>query len=143
MIKNLEVNLDTKIKVSKTLVNNAVSLLKKKLDFEISSLIINFVSAAKITEINKRFLNHNYSTDIITFSYSEVPKNLDSEIYISVDDAAGNAGKFKVTLKEELLRLIIHGILHLTGYDDKNSKDRAKMKLMENKLLNSCKIALL
>lgn len=143
MIKNLEVYLETKLKIRKTLIKKVVFLLKKELNFEISSLIINFVSAAKITLINSEFLDHHYSTDIITFNYSENPAVLDTELYISADDALENSVRFRATFEEEILRLVIHGILHVTGYDDKRPSDRAKMKRMENKLLNKYKIVLL
>ena len=143
MIKNLDVNLEAKLKVDRSLVKQVVSLLKKDLHFEISSLIINFVSAAKITEINTAFLNHNYSTDIITFNYSDNIGEIDAEIFISVDNAQQNALKYKVLFIEEIIRLIIHGTLHVSGYDDKKPGKKVKMKQMENKLLNSYKIILL
>jgi probable rRNA maturation factor len=143
VIKNLEVYLETKHKVRKTLVNKIVTLLRKDLNFELSSLIINFVSATKITLINSEFLDHHYSTDIITFNYSDSVTVIDSELYISTDDALENAVKFKVSFEEEIIRLVIHGILHVSGYDDKLSPDKAKMKRMENKLLNKYKIVLL
>ncbi len=134
MIKNLEVNNSSKIKISKLLVHKIVGLLKNEFNFCISSLLVNFVSANQIIKINKNFLNHNYSTDIITFSYSAERNIIDSEIYISVEDAESNAGKFGVTFTEEILRLLIHGILHLLGYDDKTPKLKAKMKRVENRL---------
>jgi rRNA maturation RNase YbeY len=143
VIKNLEVYSETKHKVKKTLVKKVVLLLKKDLNFEISSLVINFVSAAKITLINSEFLDHHYSTDIITFNYSDNLAVLDTELYISAEDALENAAKFRATFEEEIIRLVIHGILHVSGFDDKTSSDRAKMKRMENRLLNKYKIVLL
>lgn len=143
MIKNLEVYSESKLKVSKALIKKVVVLLKSDLNFEISSLIINFVSAAKITLINSEFLDHHYSTDIITFNYSDSLAVLDTELYISADDALENAARFGATFEEEIIRLVIHGILHVTGFDDKNPADRTKMKRMENKLLNKYKIVLL
>ncbi|MEJ2617075.1 MAG: rRNA maturation RNase YbeY [Ignavibacteriaceae bacterium] len=134
MIKNLEVNNSSKIRISKSFVHKIVGLLKNEYKFSISSLLINFVSANHIIKINKKFLNHNYSTDIITFSYSAESMVIDSEIYISVEDAESNAEKFGVTFNEEILRLVIHGILHLLGYDDKTTKLKAKMKRVENSL---------
>ena len=134
MIKNLEVNNSSKIRISKLFVHKIVGLLKNEFNFSISSLLINFISASQIIKINKNFLNHNYSTDIITFSYSSESSVIDSEIYISVEDAESNAEKFGVTFTEEILRLVIHGILHLLGYDDKTSEMKAKMKRIENRL---------
>jgi len=113
------------------------------LDFIVESLPINFISSDQIITINKEYLNHNYSTDIITFNYSGSRKNLDGEIFISIDDAKINAKGYNNSLKEELLRLVIHGILHLVGYDDIKTSDFKKMKELENSLLNKYKITLL
>jgi probable rRNA maturation factor len=140
VIKNLEVYSETKHKVKKTLVKKVVLLLKKDLNFEISSLIINFVSAAKITLINSEFLDHHYS---ITFNYSDNLAVLDTELYISAEDALENAARFRAAFEEEIIRLMIHGILHVSGFDDKTPSDRARMKRMENRLLNKYKIVLL
>ena len=120
-----------------------VGLLRDDLDFSIESLYINFIDGEEIQEINKEYLNHNYSTDIITFNYSGSHLAFDAEIFISIDDAQLNAKKYKVSLNKELRRLIIHGILHLKGYDDIKSMDRAKMKKKENYLLNKYNFALL
>ena len=134
MIKNLEVNNSSNIKISKLLVHKIVGLLKNEFNFTVSSLLVNFVSADQIIKINKKFLNHNYSTDIITFSYSGEYQVVDSEIYISVEDAESNAVQFGVTFSEEILRLLIHGILHLLGFDDKTPELKRKMKAVENRL---------
>ena len=134
MIKNLEVNNSSEIRISKLFVHKIVGLLKNEFNFSISSLLINFISASQIIKINKNFLNHNYSTDIITFSYSVEYQVVDSEIYISVEDAESNAEQFGVTFSEEILRLIIHGILHLLGFDDKTPILKRKMKTVENRL---------
>jgi len=134
VIKNLEVNNNSNVRISKLFVNKIVGLLKNEFNFSISSLLVNFVSANQIIKINKKFLDHNYSTDIITFSYSAESKVIDSEIYISVEDAESNAEKFGVTFTDEILRLVIHGILHLLGYDDKTPELNAKMKRIENRL---------
>ena len=103
---------------------------------------INFVNSKEMTRINSKYLNHNYSTDIITFNYSGTKNELDGEIYISIDDAASNSKRFGVTFIEEVLRVIIHGFLHLSGYDDKDRKDRVTMKRLENRLFNQYKLLL-
>lgn len=137
MIKNVTVNFYTKNgKISKILAHKIVGLLKKDLNFKIISLPINIISANQIKQINKKYLKHDYSTDIITFNYSGNTANLDGEIFISVEDTDFNAKKFGVTFAEETIRLIIHGILHLIGYDDKNHAEKQKMKQIENKLFN-------
>ncbi|MFO7446513.1 MAG: rRNA maturation RNase YbeY [Ignavibacteriaceae bacterium] len=143
MVKNLAVNSETKHKVNKFLIHRVIGFLKKDLLFDISSLTVNFVSAAKITEINKNYLKHYYSTDIITFNYSANLTIIDAEIYISADDAQDNANKYKNSYNDEILRLVIHGILHVSGYNDKKRNEKLKMKRMENKLLKKYKITLM
>ena len=134
MIKNLEVNNSTGWKIDKLLIHKIVNLLKKEFELTISSLLINFISANQIKQINNDFLKHNYSTDIITFNYSKVKETIDGEIYISIDDAQNNARKFGVTFNEEIMRLVTHGFLHLTGYNDEKLIEKRKMKGLENKL---------
>jgi rRNA maturation RNase YbeY len=106
-------------------------------------LYINFINSEEIHRINKEYLNHNYTTDIITFNYSGNHLKLDGEIYISINDAKNFARKYKVSLSKELTRLIIHGILHLKGYDDIKKVDRQKMKSRENDLTIKYNFALL
>lgn len=111
-----------------------MSELKKILSFTIESLNINFITPDLMIEINKQYLNHNYDTDIITFNYSGSNTNLDGEIFISIGQAIDNSIRFNVNLDSELIRLIVHGILHLLGYDDQKSSDKKKMKIEEDKL---------
>lgn len=144
MVKNLKVfSSDKKYRINKLRVHKLVNYLKQELNFSISSLPVNFISSGQIITINKRYLKHDYSTDIITFNYTGDTKNIDGEIFISFDDAENNSKKYKNTLSEEFLRLVIHGILHLVGYDDMNLKNYKIMKRLENKLLNKYKITLL
>ena len=81
-------------------------------------------------------MKHNYPTDIITFDYSKKKLLFDAELYISLQDAEINAKKYNVFLEQELIRLVIHGVLHILGYDDKSQKNRLVMKRTENRLLN-------
>lgn len=136
-MKNIIINFKKKIPLKKKEILNLITFLQNELLFEIEEITINFVGNKKIHKINKNFLNHDYPTDIITFYYSKSKKNLDGEIFISTDEALNSAGKFKVSFKNELIRLIIHGILHLTGYDDKTKSDKSKMKRKENLLLKN------
>lgn len=141
-MKNLAVNSNYKF-IEKRKIHSLVNSLSKSFNFKIQSLEINFIGQKEILGINKTHLNHNYFTDIITFNYSGDNKLLDGEILISVDDAIENAKNYKVSLNEETCRLVIHGILHLLGYNDISTSEKRKMKLMENKLLNKNKFLLL
>jgi rRNA maturation RNase YbeY len=134
VVKQLSIFVENKYKINKRLTHSIIADLRENLAFSIESLSINFVSSETIEKINIEHLNHHYSTDIITFNYSESVEDLDGELFISVDDARENAKRFKCTLNEELLRLLIHGILHLLGYDDMTPEERRKMKRLENKL---------
>jgi rRNA maturation RNase YbeY len=93
-----------------------------------------FVDDEALLEINKKVLNHDYYTDIISFDYTE-DKKIEGEIYISVDRVIDNAKKFEEEFHVELLRVIIHGVLHYVGYKDKTKKDANTMRDKENHYL--------
>lgn len=91
-----------------------------------------------ILELNRKFLRRDYYTDIITFDYSS--KNIISgELYISVERVKENAKIFKIGVKEELQRVIIHGILHLLGYTDQKKEEKIIMREMEEKYMKMIK----
>lgn len=90
-----------------------------------------FCSDERILEINKQYLNHDYFTDIITFDYSE-GSVISGDIFISVDTVQSNSEEFGVSFEVELLRIIIHGVLHLCGQDDKTPELRNEMTIKEN-----------
>ncbi len=135
MVKNLTISCGKGIKIDKKKIHELVSELKPILEFKVSSLAINFVSPEEILEINSQYLKHFFTTDIITFNYSGENFNFDGEIFISYEDAYKNSKKFKVSFDNELLRLVIHGILHLSGFDDMKKKDKRLMKTLENALV--------
>jgi rRNA maturation RNase YbeY len=94
---------------------------------------INFIfcSDVYLLMLNKKYLRHNYFTDIITFDNSTEEKKLEADIYISVDRVRANAAKYKTTFSQELHRVIIHGVLHLLGYDDKSKAKQNSMRSAE------------
>lgn len=114
---------------------NLVAEREIKLKSEISVILC---TDEYIHKLNSEFLSHDYTTDVITFVIDQSP--LEAEIYISSDTAKMQADDYKVSLKEELLRLAIHGTLHLAGYDDATDDLRQKMSEMENKYLNLLKV---
>jgi probable rRNA maturation factor len=137
--KNLTINNFTNRKIKKLPAHSLVSKLKEELNFKLISVVINFVTSEEIKRINNEYLNHNYSTDIITFNYSEDNYFLDGEIFISAGEAEENAKKFNVRFEEETARLIIHGFLHLTGYNDLSLEEKKEMKKLEDHLTDKYK----
>lgn len=93
-----------------------------------------FCDDAHILEVNREFLQHDYYTDIITFDYCE-DDVLNGDIVISLDTVRSNAELFHKTYDEELKRVIIHGILHLCGQNDKGPGEREQMEAAENRAL--------
>jgi probable rRNA maturation factor len=91
-----------------------------------------FVGRKKMASLNQKFLRHEGTTDVITFDYSE-PGRVHGEIFICPGVAVAQAKQFGTTPQMELVRYLVHGLLHLRGYDDRTPAQRAKMKKAEDK----------
>ena len=115
----------------------AMKEVKKKLN-----ITYVFCSDEYLLNMNRQFLEHDYYTDIITFPLNETEKEIEAEIYISVDRVKDNADKFKTDHLEELRRVIFHGVLHLMGYKDKSRADKETMRSKENEWLRRFKTTL-
>lgn len=96
-----------------------------------------FVNDEKILEVNRQYLQHDYYTDIITFDYCEGDV-ISGDLFISLDTVRTNAEQVGATYEQELHRVIIHGILHLCGINDKGPGEREIMETAENKALAVC-----
>lgn len=103
----------------------------------LEDLTIVFCSDEYLLSLNRQFLNHDFYTDILSFPLSGLNQSLIAEIYISVDRVRENAKNSGIPIKEELHRVIFHGILHFCGYKDKSGSDIKKMRFLEDKYLNS------
>jgi len=142
-------------KINTRLLRQIVNELLAELKTPKAILGINLVGTREMTLVNETFLQHEGSTDVITFDYAKSVRQASSlshskakygdrrdacpmlhgEVFICVDEAISQSRKFKTTWQSEIVRYITHGILHLLGHDDLKSKSRNKMKREENRLL--------
>lgn len=101
----------------------------------IGQISIIFCSDNYILDVNQKYLGHDYFTDIITFDYCEGDR-LSGDLFISIDSVRENAIEYGSTFEEELNRVMVHGVLHLIGYDDHTEEDIAMMRKKENYYLS-------
>lgn len=110
-------------------------------DFRMSGfeLGVRLVAAGEMARVNAQFLNHEGSTDVITFDYSAAPSKsaVHGEIFVCLDDAMRQARQFRTRWQEEVVRYIVHGVLHLQGFDDMTPAARQVMKREENRIMKS------
>ena len=126
--KGIRFSISNKSRISKTIQNLIKNEKKKEGDISFT-----FCSDSFLLDINKKFLRHNTLTDIITFQYPA--DELSGEIFISIPRVKENAKKFNVSIQQELYRVIIHGVLHLCGYDDHEEEDIKVMRKKEEAYL--------
>lgn len=117
----------------KKLISSILKVEKKN-----AELNLVFTDNKKIKKINKTFLGHNFATDVISFGYNNasLENNISGEIIISVEMAIKLAQKLKCTIEGEIALYLVHGLLHLLGYNDKLKKDARKMHQREKELLS-------
>ncbi|HEX4342357.1 MAG TPA: rRNA maturation RNase YbeY [Verrucomicrobiae bacterium] len=118
------------------------ALLTDDLKTPDADLGIFLVAAPEMTRVNETFLQHGGSTDVITFDYGEVgtgnrktPTAIHGELFVCVDEAIIQARKFRTSWQSEVVRYVVHGVLHLVGHDDRKAAARRAMKVVENKTL--------
>lgn len=104
-------------------------------DKKVGDLTYVFCDDEKILEVNRQFLQHDYYTDIITFDYSN-KRRISGDMFISLDTVKSNAELFNKSFDEEFMRVIIHGVLHLCGINDKGEGEREIMERHENEALD-------
>ena len=134
-------------KINSRLLKEIVQALFAKLKIESAELGIQLVGAREMARVNWQFLQHEGSTDVITFDHGEMSEGrksaspsrpvLHGELFVCVDDAVAQAREFKTTWQSEVMRYIVHGVLHLLGHDDLKPDLRRKMKREENRLVRA------
>jgi len=129
-------------KINARLLKQIVSALFEELKIENGELGINLVSAKEMARVNWQFLQHEGSTDVITFDHQQSAIgnrqsaiHLHGELFICVEDAVEQAKEFGTTWQSEIIRYTVHGILHLLGHDDLKPAPRRTMKREENRLV--------
>ncbi|MEI7977534.1 MAG: rRNA maturation RNase YbeY [Bacteroidota bacterium] len=135
MIKfnNIDVSYIIKNKLlTKKWIEEAIKEEEKIFDY----IFINLCSDQYLLDMNIKSLNHNYYTDIITFQLNDLTDPIEGDIYISIDRIKENAKLLGLNIDAELKRVLIHGVLHLCGYKDKDKKDKLLMTKKENYYLN-------
>ena len=125
--------------INKTLLQQMTRALLEELKVESAELGIALVGTKEMTRVNRQFLRHEGSTDVITFDHSEgrpaaSGKRLHGELFICVDDAVTQARQFGTRWQLEVARYVIHGVLHLQGHDDMEGRARREMKRIETRL---------
>ena len=99
--------------------------------FKIDSLVFAFFNDEELKELNIKYLNHNYYTDVISFDRS-LDEEISGDIAISIDRVSENANKFAATFEEELRRVMVHGVLHFMGYKDETQEEQSVIRSMED-----------
>jgi len=120
---------------NKRLNNKWLTLVAESEVKRIGDISIIFCSDSYILDINIRYLHHDYFTDIITFDYTEGDR-LSGDLFISLDTVRANAAEYGSDFETELNRVMVHGVLHLIGYDDHSSADKKLMREKENYYLS-------
>ncbi|MCQ2189519.1 MAG: rRNA maturation RNase YbeY [Paludibacteraceae bacterium] len=131
----------SKIKMPKIKKRNVTAWIKRVAEMhgkKVGDLSYLFCSDDHILEVNKEFLQHDYYTDIITFDYTE-ENVISGDMVISVDTIKTNAEKFATSFESEFFRVVIHGVLHLCGINDKGPGEREIMEQHENEALEVAK----
>lgn len=122
------------VKLPKAALKRWITACTEEENHTIGAINIIFCSDEHLLSINQAHLQHDYLTDIITFDYT-IAKRISGDLYVSIERIKENAIKFNVSVKKELYRVVIHGVMHLCGYKDKTKSDAALMRNQEEKCL--------
>lgn len=124
--------------IDQSLIKRWVGEVASTYDCHVGEINYVFVDDERILEVNRQFLQHDYYTDIITFDYTQ-GRVISGDLFISLDTISSNARQLNVPYEQELHRVIIHGVLHLCGLNDKGPGERELMEAAEDKALSLLK----
>ena len=135
----IDINISTDCKLSLSYNSNNINKLSKKVlnseNFTDGNISIVLSNREYLSKLKKDYFNIDVYTDVIAFNLEDKNDCLDGEIYISIDDVIENSNIFSKSFNDEFARILIHGILHLLGYDDKTELQKDKMSQLENHYL--------
>ena len=120
--------------ISQDVLNTSINSYVDSYGYQIDQLTFNFVSKERQLLLNEQFLNHDTHTDIITFDYSK-NKSLKAEFFISLWAVSLSAKEFSQSYENEILRVVVHGILHCLGYKDDSKRNKQNMRELEDKFI--------
>ena len=130
-------------KISDSIISKILILLTKNEQKEINSLNIVIEDDEFLKELKKKYFNQDIYTDVITFNLEDKNKPIDGEIYISLPRVIDNSKTYNSNVSKEFKRVMIHGILHLFGYEDITINQKKEMTLLEDKYINLVKESLI
>ncbi len=136
----IDINISTDCKLSLSYNSNNINKLSKKVlnseNFADGNISIVLSNREYLSKLKKDYFNIDVYTDVIAFNLEDKNDCLDGEIYISIDDVIENSNIFSKSFNDEFARILIHGILHLLGYDDKTEIEKDQMSQLENHYLS-------
>ena len=133
---NIVYDVDPKTDIKDNSFNKICENIFRDKNHEEANITLILSGDEKLRELKNTFFQHDAFTDVITFNLEEAGNPIEGEIYISLERVKENARKFKQNVDMELRRVIIHGCLHLMGFDDQTSEDKKEMTRLENHYLN-------
>ena len=113
----------------------AIELILSDAKLSMAEISVAIIDDATMHQLNREHLNHDYPTDVLSFVLERSESSLDGEVIVSADTAIARAAEFHLPPEDELLLYVIHGTLHLVGYDDKEASNRALMREQESRYL--------
>jgi probable rRNA maturation factor len=132
-------NRQSRLRVDKRLLKKAVRLILEDAEIESAEISIAVVDDPTIAQVHEEFLGDDSPTDVISFVLDSSPGYLEGEVVASADTAIARAPEYALLPEEELLLYVIHGVLHMVGYDDTTPRAKAKMQMMEQRCIKQLK----